>query len=64
MEVGMIIKVAGIGLLVALATQVLGKTGRDEQAMMVTVTGILVSLGLIIAELGDLFSTVAEMFGL
>jgi stage III sporulation protein AC len=64
MEVGMIVKVAGIGLLVALATQVLGKTGRDEQAMMVTVTGILVSLGLIIAELGDLFSTVAEMFGL
>ena len=64
MDVGMIIKVAGIGLLVALATQVLGKTGRDEQAMMVTVTGILVSLGLIIAELGDLFSKVAEMFGL
>lgn len=60
----MIVKVAGIGLLVAIATQVLGKTGRDEQATMVTVTGILVSLGLIIAELGDLFAKVSELFGL
>ena len=64
MDVSMIIKVAGIGLLVAVATQVLGKTGRDDQATMVTVTGLLVALGMIVGELGDLISTIAQLFGL
>ena len=60
----MIIKVAGIGLLVAVAAQVLGKTGRDDQAMMVTVTGLLVALGMIVGELGDLIAKIAQLFGL
>ncbi len=60
----MIMKMAGVGLLVAVATQVLGKSGRDEQATMVTITGILVALGLIVGELGELFSEVARIFGL
>ena len=64
MDVSMIVKVAGVGLLVAVSTQVLNKTGRDEQAMMVTVTGILVALGLIVGELGDLLSRVSQLFGL
>ena len=64
MEVGLIIKVAGIGILVSIATQVLNKSGRDEQAMMVTITGILVVLGLIVGELGDLLSKVSSVFGL
>lgn len=64
MDVALIIKVAGIGILVSIATQVLSKSGRDEQAMMVTITGILVVLGFIIGELGDLFSRVAAVFGL
>ncbi|MBQ7319190.1 MAG: stage III sporulation protein AC [Clostridia bacterium] len=64
MEVGLIIKVAGIGILVSVATQVLNKSGRDEQAMMVTLTGILVVLGIIVAELGSLIEQVAGIFGL
>ena len=64
MEVGLIIKVAGIGVLVSAATQVLSKSGRDEQAMMVTVTGILVVLGIIISELGGLIEKVTGIFGL
>ena len=64
MEVGLIIKVAGIGVLVSVATQVLSKSGRDEQAMMVTVTGILVVLGIIISELGGLIEKVTGIFGL
>ena len=60
----MIMKVAGSGLLVAVATQVLGKTGRDDQATMVTVTGLLVALGLIVSELGDLIGRIAQLFGL
>lgn len=64
MEVGLIIKVAGIGILVSVATQVLNKSGRDEQAMMVTLTGILVVLSIIVAELGSLIEQVAGIFGL
>ena len=64
MDVSMIIKVAGIGRLVAVAAQVLGKTGRDDQAMMVTVTGLLVALGMIVGELGDLIAKIAQLFGL
>ena len=64
MDVGLILKVVGIGLLVAVATQVLGKTGRDDQATMVTVTGLLVALGLIVSELGDLIGRIAQLFGL
>jgi stage III sporulation protein AC len=64
MDVSMIMKVAGIGLLVAVATQVLGKTGRDDQATMVTVTGLLVALGLIVGGLSDLIGETAQLFGL
>jgi stage III sporulation protein AC len=60
----MIMKMVGIGFLVAVSTQVLSKTGRDEQVTMVTVTGILVALGVIISALGDLISEVARIFGL
>ena len=60
----MIMKMVGIGFLVAVSTQVLSKTGRDEQVTMVTVTGILVALGVIIGALGDLISEVARVFGL
>jgi stage III sporulation protein AC len=63
-EAEMIIKMAGIGILVVVATQVLNKSGRDEQVMMVTVTGILVALGLIIGKFGELISLVTELFGL
>lgn len=64
MDVSMIMKMVGIGFLVAVSTQVLSKTGRDEQVTMVTVTGILVALGVIIGALGDLISEVARIFGL
>lgn len=59
----MILKVAGIGILVSVVTQFLAKTGRDEQVVMVTVTGILVALGLIIGELGALLDEVRTLFG-
>ena len=64
MDVSMSMKVAGIGLLVAVATQVLGKTGRDDQATMVTVTGLLVALGLIVGGLSNLIGEIAQLFGL
>ena len=41
MDVGLILRVAGVGLLVAMAAQILSKSGRDEQAMLVTVSGLV-----------------------
>ena len=64
MDISLIVKIAGIGLLVALTTQILGKTGRDEQSLMVTLAGILVVLGFLIGKIGELFDTITAMFGL
>ena len=63
MDISLIIKIAGIGLLVAVATQILSKTGRDEQAMFVTLAGILVALMLLVNQIRDLFDFVASVFG-
>lgn len=63
MDISLIIKIAGIGILVAIATQILSKTGRDEQAMFVTLAGILVALMLLVTQIRDLFDFVTSVFG-
>lgn len=55
---------AGVGILVAAATQILSKSGRDEQAMLVTVAGIIVVLIMLIGEIEKLFELVSSVFGL
>lgn len=64
MDVSLVLKVAGMGVLVSAAVQILSKTGRDEQAVMVTVTGIVVVLLMLVGEVGTLFETVRTVFGL
>lgn len=64
MDVNLIIKVAGVGILVAATHQILSKSGRDEQAMLVTVTGIVVVLLMLIQQLSTLFSSIKSIFGL
>ncbi len=64
MDVSLIIKLAGLGILVAIATQILSKTGRDEQAVFVTIAGILAALMLLITEIRDLFDLITSVFGL
>ena len=63
MDISLIIKIAGIGILVAVAAQILSKTGRDEQAMFVTLAGILVALMLLVSQIRDLFDFVTSVFG-
>jgi len=53
MDISLIIKVAGIGILVAVSSQILSKSGRDEQATFVTIAGILVALMLLIRQIGE-----------
>ena len=64
MNTELILKVAGIGVLVAVAHQILSKSGRDEQAMLVTVSGIIIVLFMLVREMGGLFDTVKSIFGL
>ena len=62
-DVSLIFKVAGIGVLVAIASSILNKSGRDEQAMLVGVAGIIVVMLMLVGEIGELFSSVRSVFG-
>lgn len=64
MDVDLIFKIAAIGIIVAVLNQVLIRAGREEQAMMTTLAGIIVVLMMIITEINSLFSTVKSVFGL
>lgn len=64
MDVGMIMKVAGIGMIVTVACQILTKAGRDEQATLVSITGIVIVLIMLIGEIGELFRAVKDVFGI
>ncbi|MCI8611558.1 MAG: stage III sporulation protein AC [Clostridiales bacterium] len=64
MDVSLILKTVGVGILVAVANQILQRAGRDEQAMLVTVVGIVVVLLMLVGEIGTLFETVQTVFGL
>jgi stage III sporulation protein AC len=64
MEVGIILKIAGIGMFVALICQILNRTGRDDQAMLVSVSGIIIVLILIMDQLRGLIALLRSVFGL
>ena len=64
MDVGLILKVAGVGMLIAVSHQVLSKSGRDEQATLVSIAGILVVLLLLVEEIASLISLLREVFGI
>lgn len=63
MDVSLVLKVAGVGLLVSVAQQILSRTGRDEQGMLVSVAGIVLALLLLVEEIGRLFALVESVFG-
>lgn len=58
MDVDMIFRIAAIGILVAVLNQVLSRAGRDEQAMMTTLAGLVVVLMMVVQEIADLFALV------
>ncbi|WP_331618244.1 stage III sporulation protein AC [Serpentinicella sp. ANB-PHB4] len=63
-DVDMIFKIAAIGILVSVLNQVLIRAGREEQAMMTTLVGIVVVLMIVINMISHLFDTVKTMFQL
>ena len=63
MDISLIFKITGIGILVSVACQVLSKSGRDEQATMLSIAGIIIVMVLIVSELEGFFSTLSRVFG-
>ena len=64
MDIDLIFKIAGTGIIVAVLNLVLKRAERKEQAMMTTLAGLIVVLVVIVEEIGDLFETVKRVFGL
>ena len=64
MDVDMIFKIAAIGILVAVLNQVLSRAGRDEQAMMTTLAGLVVVLMMVVQEISNLFALGKTLFKL
>ena len=64
MDIDMIFKIAAIGIIVAILNQLLVRSGREEQALLTTIAGLVVALMMIISQISDLFATVKTTFGL
>ncbi|MBQ7225788.1 MAG: stage III sporulation protein AC [Clostridia bacterium] len=63
MDISLLLKITGVGLLISIACQVLSKNGRDEQATLLSIAGIIIVMVLIITELDKLFSLLSRVFG-
>ena len=64
LDISLILKIVGVGVLVAVSTSILNKTGKDEQAMLLTVAGVIVVMLMLVGEMGELIETVRSVFGL
>lgn len=64
MNVDLIFRIAAIGILVSVLNQVLTRSGRDEQATMTTLAGLVVVLMMVVQEISNLFDLVKTLFGL
>ena len=62
MDVDLIFRIAAVGILVAVLNLLLARAGRDEQALMTTVAGLIIVLILIIEKISDLFSLIKTLF--
>ena len=63
MEVDLIFKIAAVGILVAVLNQLLIRSGREEQAMMTTLAGLIVVMMLIVQKISELFALIQNVFG-
>ena len=63
MDVELIFKIAAVGIIVAVLTQLLILSGREEQAMLTSLAGLIVVLTLIITQISSLFTTIKQLFG-
>ena len=64
MDISLIIKVAGIGILISVLNMLLEKTDRKDWAALTTLAGVIIVLGMVLTEISDLFNAVRTMFQL
>lgn len=64
MDVDFIFKIAAIGIIVSVLNQLLIRSGREEQAMLTTLAGLIVVLMMIVTEISNLFDTIKSVFSL
>ncbi len=64
MDISLLLKIAGIGFIVAVTCQILSKSGRDEQATLLSVAGIVIVILLLTDKLAELFEKISKVFGL
>ena len=64
MDIDLVFKIAAIGITVTVINQLLKHSGREEQAMLTTLAGLVVVLLMIVGAISELFTTVKELFGL
>lgn len=62
MEIDLIFKIAAVGIIVSILNQVLSRSGRDEQATMTTLAGLVVVLMIVAQKISDLFDLVKQLF--
>ena len=60
----LIFQIAGIGIIVSVMNVLLSRSGRDEQALMITIAGLVVVLMMVVCEIAKLFETVKTVFGI
>lgn len=64
MDIDLIFQIAGVGIVVAVLSQLLSRSGRDEQALMITIAGLVVVLFILTEEIGNLFNSIKQIFDL
>ncbi|MGN0662770.1 MAG: stage III sporulation protein AC [Faecalibacterium sp.] len=64
MEIDLVFKIAAIGIIVAVLNQLLIRSGREDQAMMTTLAGLVVVLSMLVQQISTLFVTIKSLFSL
>lgn len=64
MNISLVLKMAGVGLIVSAAHQILSKSGRDEQAMLVTIAGVVIAMLMLTGEIATLLNNIRNAFGI
>ena len=64
LEIDLVFKIAAIGIIVAVLNQLLIRSGREDQAMMTTLAGLVVVLSMLVEQISDLFVTIKSLFAL
>lgn len=64
MEVSLLFKIAGAGILIAVSAQILQRSGRDDQATLLSLAGVVLVLLLLVGKIGELFTEIRTIFGI